>query len=271
MSTSPAREVLEDPAIAQRFVQARLLARATPHYPGAAPQTMERAYAIQDAAIALFPDRIVGWKVGGAPPALQAVLGVHRVAGPVFSKNVWQAAEGAATPLPAIEGGFAAVEAEFIARIGADTDPARLDWTTEDARDQEDAVFIGVELAGSSLPVINDLGSAVVASDFGNNAGMIIGPPLLDWRTRLDAIEVETFVDGVSVGVGGALLLAKGPMESVRFLLEHCARRGRPLKSGALVLTGAVTGVRRAFGGSDVVCDFRGVGRIESRIVTALV
>ena len=152
-----------DPAaIAQQFVAARLAARSTPDYPGVIPQSMAESYAIQDIAIGLFPDAVVGWKVGGVSPAQQETLGVHRLAGAIFARNVWPAPGDTVVPLPEIEGGFAAVESEFIARIGADADPAKTDWTIEEAVAAVDKVFVGVELAGSPLSAINDLGSAVV-------------------------------------------------------------------------------------------------------------
>ncbi len=268
MTAAPVQTPDADQAVAETFVSARLAARAVVDYPGEKPEQMARSYAIQDAAIALYPDQVVGWKVGGVPPAQQPTLGIHRLAGAIFAGNVWVAGE-APTPLPAIEGGFAAVEAEFIARIGADTDPAKTDWTVAEAADQIDAVFIGVELAGSPLSAINDLGSAVVASDFGNNGGLVIGPELTDWRDRMDAIQVETVIDGVSVGTGGSLSLAGGALESVRFLLEHCARWGRPLTAGTLVSTGAVTGVHRIYAGSESTCLFEGVGEVRCTVVKA--
>lgn len=268
MTAAPLQTPISDQAVAETFVNARLAARAVPGYPGEAPLQMARSYAIQDAAIALYPDRVVGWKVGGVPPAQQPALGIHRLAGAIFAGNVWTTG-AAPTPLPAIEGGFAAVEAEFIARIGADADPAKIEWTVEEAADQIDAVFIGVELAGSPLSAINDLGSAVVASDFGNNGGLVIGPELTDWRERMDAIQVETIIDGVSVGKGGAPSLAGGALESVRFLLEHCARWGRPLTAGTLVSTGAVTGVHRIYAGSESTCVFEGVGEVRCSVVKA--
>lgn len=249
-------------AVAERFVAARLAAEPVDGFPGGViPRTMAEGYGVQAAAIPLYPDQLVGWKVGGVAPALQAKLGVHRLAGAIFKGNVWKdAPEGVA--VPGIPGGFTAVEAEFIARIGKDADPAKLDWSVEEAADQIDAVFIGVEIAGSPLSEINDLGPTVVSSDFGNNAGLIIGEALENWRDRLDDIQVETIIDGVSVGTGGAPSLAGGAIESVRFLLEHCARWGRPLKAGTLVSTGAVTGVHRVDIGARAICDFKGVGQI---------
>lgn len=255
-------------AIAEAFVAARRAARALPGYPGEIPADLTRAYAIQEAAIGLCDARPVGWKVGGVAPDLQAALGAHRVAGAVLADSLWTAGE-APTPLPVIAGGFAAIEAEFVARIGPDVDPARTDWTLEAAADQVEAVFIGVELSGSPLSAINDLGPVVVASDFGNNLGLVVGPELTDWRARLDGIAVETVIDGISVGRGGSLSLAGGALESVRFLLEHRARQGRPLAPGTLVSTGAVTGVHRVGVGSAATCVFEGVGEIRCTTVAA--
>lgn len=268
MTKPPEQTKTEDRAVAATLVSARLEARAVVDYPGERPQAMARSYDIQDAAIALYPDRIAGWKVGGVPSEQQPSLGIHRLAGAIFAGNVWMAGEGP-TPLPAIEGGFAAVEAEFIARIGPDLDPAKTSWTLEEAADQIDAVFIGVELAGSPMSAINDLGSAVVASDFGNNGGLVIGPELTNWRDRLDEVRVETIIDGQSVGTGTARSLAGGALESVRFVLEHCARWGRPLTPGLLVSTGAVTGVHRVYAGSQSTCSFEGIGDIRCSVVKA--
>ena len=268
--SGPAAALSADHAdIARQFVEARLAARCTPDYPGAIPQSMAESYAIQDIAIGLFPDEVVGWKVGGVPPAQQPTLGIHRLAGAIFARNVWPAPGDTVVPRPESEGGFAAVESEFIARIGADADPAKTDWTIEEATAAVDKVFIGVELAGSPLSAINDLGSAVVASDFGNNGGLMIGPEVENWRERLDGIKVETVINGASVGTGGSLSLAGGAMESVRFLLEHCARWGRPLKAGTLVSTGAVTGVHRVHAGDEAVCIFKGIAELHCSVVRA--
>ena len=63
--------------------------------------------------------------------------------------------------------------------------------------------------------------------------------------------------------------LAGGAMESVRFLLEHCARWGRPLKAGTLVSTGAVTGVHRVHAGDEAVCIFKDIAELHCSVVRA--
>lgn len=259
----------EAESIAARFVDARLNRHATPDYPGQVPQDMASAYAIQDVAIELYPDAIVGWKVGMVPPQQQERLKTHRLAGPIFANNVWTASDQP-IDLPVIPGGFAAIEAEFVARVGA-VDPDKTDWTLEEAVAAVETLHIGIELAASPLPTINELGSAVVASDFGNNGGLVLGPAIEDWQARLDGIEVQTTLDGVVVGTAAASAIPMGILESVRFLIEHCSRRGRPVSAGTLISTGAVTGVHQAAIGSGGVCTFSGVGAIPCRVVQATV
>ncbi|MBU1347111.1 MAG: fumarylacetoacetate hydrolase family protein [Alphaproteobacteria bacterium] len=253
--------------IAARFVEARLSLTALPDYPGERPLDMAAAYATQEIAIGLFPDEIIGWKVGMVPPTQQPTLKAHRLAGPIFRRNLW-AVSSEPTPLPAIVGGFAAVEAEFVARIGK-VDPSRTDWTLDEATAAVTAMYIGVELAGSPLSTINDLGSAVVASDFGNNGGLVLGAEIQDWAARLDGIEVETVIDGEIIGKATADSIPMGILESVRFLIENLARRGRPVTEGALISTGAVTGVHRVEIGAQSLCAFSGVGEIHCSVIPA--
>ncbi len=58
------------------------------------------------------------------------------------------------------------------------------------------------------MAFINELGSTVVASDFGNNAGLIVGPEVKDWRERLGELQARTEIDGKTVGEGAAMSLA---------------------------------------------------------------
>jgi len=249
--------------VAREFVTARLAAAALPGFPGPVPADMAAGYGIQDLAIALWPDKVAGWKVGRIPIELQAELRAERVMGPVFSRNIWQAS-AAPTPLPVIAGGFAAVEAEYIFRIGRDAPPEKLTWTDDEALEYVEAELVGVEFAGSPLATINVLGPRVVASDFGNNAGLILGPEIPDWRTRKDDWPpCETFVDGVSVGRGSPASIPGRPQASLAFLMGACAARGRPLKRGQLVTTGAASGIHDIEAGQTARIAFGDLGEIH--------
>jgi 2-keto-4-pentenoate hydratase len=256
-------------AIARAFVEARSRASALAEYPGEVPDSMDAAYAIQDEAIGLWDDQIAGWKIGRIPDAWLERLKAPRLAGPIFRRAVWTAVEGETMDFPVFEGGFAAVEAEFILKLAKDAPADRTDWTAGDAADLVETLIVGVEPAGSPLATINVLGPPVVASDFGNNAGLILGREVSDWRERLMDLTCETFIEGQSVGKGGAATIPGGPLEALAFLLELNARRGRPLKAGDLISTGAATGIHDIVAGQSSRVVFNGVGEILCRAVPA--
>lgn len=257
--TSAARE------IAKSFVAARRAAEALPDFPGQPPADLASAYRVQDEAIALWPGRVAGWKIGRVPPHQVEMLGADRLAGPIFDRFVWQVRDAEDVRFPVYENGFAAVEAEYVFRIGQDAPPKKTQWTRDEAAALASALLVGVETAGSPLATINDLGATVVVSDFGNNHGLILGAEIPDWRAQLDrGLDCETYIDDERVGAGNANGGPDGPLDALVFLLGHLAERGKPLQAGQLVSTGAVTGVhdirigqraRVRFGGDvDIFC-----------------
>jgi 2-keto-4-pentenoate hydratase len=253
------------------LVDARLRAVALPAYPGGRPATLTDAYAVQDAAIALWPDDVCGWKIGLVQEEHRAAYGAERIAGPIFRDQLRLADNGEAIELPVFAGGFAAVEAEFILRIGRDAPSGARAWRAEEAAELVDTLHVGVECASSPLALINDLGPAVTASDFGNNAGLIVGPAIADWRDRPWAsLTGATFIVGQLAGSGAASLIPGGPFAALAFILEHCAARGRPLTSGQWISTGATTGVHAIKPGQSAQIDFGVYGQIRCTMVKAL-
>ena len=250
-------------AIARAFVAARHAATPLAGFPGAVPTSLDDAYACQDAAIGLWADDIAGWKVGRIPEALTSVLGADRLIGPIFARTVRIAEGGRPARFPVFSGGFAAVEAEYVVRLAHDAPADRAHWTVDEARDLVGDIHIGIEAAGSPLSTINALGPTVVVSDFGNNAGLIVGPPIPDWRNCPDdALTSAAWVDGKLVGRGGAANLIDGPLGSLCFALEIGARRGRPLRAGMWISTGATTGIHDIIAGQSARLVFDGFGEI---------
>jgi 2-keto-4-pentenoate hydratase len=74
----------------------------------------------------------------------------------------------------------------------------------------------------------------------------------------------ETFIDGVSVGKGGAASIPGSPLAALAFLLGHVASRGRPLKKGMLVTTGASTGIHDIAAGRELPRRLRSVRKRQS-------
>jgi 2-keto-4-pentenoate hydratase len=238
----------DDRGIARQLVQARLGARALPTYPGPLPQGLDQGYVRQDIAISLWPAPIAGWKVGKIGDDWAARLGEDRLVGPIFADNLQEAGASAAR-FPVIAGGV------------ADAPPGKTDWSEDEAAALVAELRVGVELAGSPLPDINRLGPAVVVSDFGNNAGLVLGPRIADWRRHGDhSLHCETFIGGQSVGTGRASSIVGGTLAALRFALARCARRGLPLRAGQLVSTGAATGIHDILAGDVARVAFAGAG-----------
>lgn len=267
---APADHAADPAAIAAAFVGARRAARALPDFPGRVPASLAAGYAVQDQAIARWPDTLVGWKVGYIAPARRDASGEDRLVGPIFSRAVWPLADGGTLDVPVFAGGFAAVEAEYVFVLAADAPPDRLAWDEDAAAALVGSLHIGIETAGSPLATINQLGPTVVVSDFGNNHGLVLGPEIPDWRARSAAsLRCATSIEGRLVGEGGADAVPGGLLAAFAFALGRCARRGLPLRRGMLVSTGAATGIHDILPGESARIDFAGDGVLACRAVAA--
>ena len=246
--------------------------RATrlPAFPGTDSAGFASGLCHQDAAIGLWPDEIAGWKVGRVAPEFEDQLRPHRLAGPDLLESSCAGGRQRARRFPVFAGGFAAVEAEFVfeicARCAGRQD--RLDAGRgrgvgrchahrrrdggQPARDHQRA---GTDGRGDRLR---------------QQCRTDPGPAIADWRAHTEAIwSARASSTGESVGAARASTFPGGPVEALRFLLEHCARRGRPLKAGMLVSTGAATGIHDIAAGQRAQVDFGRDGEIACLAVAA--
>ena len=258
----------EAAAIAAAFVEARLRGVSLPEFPGAIPADLVAAYAVQDLAIARWPDRVVGWKVGYIGADRRDGSGDERLLGPIFARQVQPGAGD--VELPVFVGGFGAIEAEYVLRLEADAPADRMDWTPADTAAVPATLHIGLEVASSPLATINQLGPRVVVSDFGNNNGLVMGGEIPGWREIPEAaLTAECWIDGERVGTGGATTLPGGLLAAYAFALSRSARRGRPLRAGDLIATGNATGIHDVRVGQSVRVSFGEHGEIAGVAVAA--
>lgn len=254
--------------VAAAFVRARRNAGFMEAYPGALPPDLASAYRCQDEAIALWADTIVGWKVGWIAEPSSVQFGAQRLVGPIFQRSLYSQSGPAPVRVGVFARGFAAVEAEFVFELAADAPSDQFDWSAESAGQLVKTMYVGIEIASSPLAHINDYGPAVVASDFGNNAGLLLGPEVHDWHSRpLEQLDCESLIDGASVGRGSAASVNGGPLAGLAFALRCNAQRGRPLRAGDYVTTGATTGVHGIATGQCAEAIFSGVGSLRCQAV----
>lgn len=257
-------------AIARALVASRRVQTGIGLFPGSLPTELDDAYDIQALAVAAWPDRIAGWKVGRINEPLANRLGANRFIGPVFARAINRVVEGL-TPFPICTDGFGAFEAECVAILGKDIEPDRTDWTAAEARSVIQFLHIGVEVAGSPIASINALGPLASIAAFGNNAGLILGPAIDSWESLTSTgLRCTVHIDGMEAGKGSAADLPGGPFAALAFALNQAARLNLPLARGEFVLTGAITGVHPITIGQNCCADFGVLGRIDCVGVAAI-
>lgn len=252
-------------AIARAFVDARRSWTPIPDFPGTPPTTIADAYRVQDLALAMGMRPVGGWKVGRINPPDDAILGANRLSGPIFADAIVSAGDDA-PEMPVFDRGFAAAESEFVFRLKLPedrsiptSDEQTLAWVSE-AR-------IGIEIASSPYPAVNDDGPCVTICDHGNNAGLVLGASIAPsmWLA-LREVETETMVNGRSLARTTAASMLDGPLGAVRFLLANLQSRGIAPVDGWWISSGAVTGVHEVQPGDVVNARFHGIGEVCSRI-----
>ena len=252
--------------VAARFVEARRDGAGFADYPGPVPRTLADAYAVQQAATTMWADGIAGWKVGRIAAPLSDRLACDRFIGPIFARTVTQA--GGTAAFPAFVGGFAAFEAEFVILAAADAPAGKTIWTADEAGAIAGAMHVAVEVAGSPLASINDLGPLATIAGFGNNNGLILGPEVPGWRDLPpERLACAAHVDGTLIRQATAAAIPGGPLAAFAVALGAAAAIGMPLRTGALISTGAVTGIIPVAVGQHCLADFGVLGTIATIVV----
>jgi 2-keto-4-pentenoate hydratase len=265
MST-PAAEDL----VAAELVAARREGRSLTRLPGVVPASMAEAYRIQDLAMSRWQDSLVGWKIGYISADLRTAGDPDRLVGPIWRQQYHLSEEHAsAVEVGIFASGFAAVEAELIIRLEQDLPaPERGGWTAEVAAGLEQQLLVGIEVASSPIPDINSLGPTVIAADFGNNNGLVLGSILAD-QPGGAPVWVACYIDGQLMGEGTAENLPGGIHHGLATALNVLASRGQPVRAGMVFATGAITGIHPIRPEQLCRVDVRGGPSVELRTADA--
>lgn len=250
--------------VARALLAARAKKTPLTVYPGAYPETLGSAYAIQDAALALDGRVVGGWKVGRIAADLVERYGDNRLTGPIFADEIFDGSTGAVPAMPVYASGFAAAEAEVLLRFSEVGDG---DYDIDSVKDCIAEVRTGIEIASSPFAGINRHGPAVTASDYGNNKGLVLGPVIPGWRDKdLVRMPVEMRIDGAPVGAATMEAMLDGPFGSALFLIRTLRARGIAIPPGTWVSAGAITGIHEVTPGQTAEAIFDGNMRVTCAI-----
>jgi len=252
--------------ISERLVEARKAAISLPAFPGQLPSDTKTAYAIQHQSINSWPDEVSGWKVGGISPLFLEQFSANRLAGPIFKSQTLMAPDSRAVTASVFENGFAAVEAEFVIRTAVPLRPSEPVKTREELKKCIASVHVGVEIASSPMADINELGPGAIISDFGNNAGLIVGPQIMNWRERAaEDIDISVVINGVEAGAIRTCI-SEDAFNAFEFLSELSHARGIELPAGTLVTCGALSGIHDVEIGDQASVVFADLGKLDVRV-----
>lgn len=255
-------------AIARAFTDARRAGKALPAFPGEIPGDLVAAYHVQDRAIGLWSDTVVGWKVGYIAAERRDGSGDERLLGPIFKRQLWNDT-GGTSDIPVFVGGFGAVEAEYVLELLEDAPAGQLHWSRNRPKR-----CLRASTSAWKWPAVRSPPST-------NSVRAWWWPTLattMAWCWARDrrltardenSLRAETLIEGEVVGTGGATRLPGGLRAAYAFALSRSALRGRPLRKGDLIATGNATGIHDIEAGQTALVRFAGFGDIACRAVPA--
>lgn len=226
------------------------------------PKSVADGDAIQDALAELWGLEVSGWKVGAASEAAMAMLKTDApFAGRVFAPYLLESP--AEVSVSALHKQM--VECEFAFRLGRDLPPRAECYTHEEVLDAVDAAYPAIEIVNDYWVDGFALGVAHLVADNGSNGGLVLGPPIPDWRGRdLAAHRVTLSLDGAQAAEGqGSAILGGDPTQTLAWLANDLSRRGIGMTAGQVTTTGTVTGMTPCKPGQTAVGDYGDAGTVS--------
>jgi len=223
------------------------------------PADLDEAYAIRKAFEAIEIGRgrgeVVGYKIGLTTPIMQKLCGVDEPCfGAIFASEVHHRRATLATTNYCRLG----VETEVAVRLGEDL--------PEGGAHQRGAA--AVESCMAAIEVLEDLrhdykrltAAAMVAGNVWN-AGVVLGPPVTDWR-RLDlaGLSARLTINGREIGRGKGADVMGNPLNALAWLAGKLVTAGTPLRRGMIVMTGSMVPIQFPAAGDRAVVEVEGLG-----------
>ena len=226
------------------------------------PADLDEAYrlrqAFEEIGVARGRGAVAGFKIGLTTPIMQRLCGVEEPCyGAIFANEVHHRR----AELPTGNYCRLGIETEIAVRLGADL---------PDGRDAA-RVAGAVESAMAAIELLEDLrhdykrlsAAAMVAGNVWN-AGVVLGPPVTDWR-RLDlaALTARLRINDREIGQGRGADVMGNPLNALAWLADKRAAQGMPLKRGTVVMTGSMVPIQFPAAGDHAVVEVEGLGTAE--------
>jgi 2-keto-4-pentenoate hydratase len=226
------------------------------------PADLDEAYRIRQQFEAIETVRgrgaVAGFKIGLTTPIMQRLCGVDEPCyGAIFAGEVHH--------------GHAELATASYCRLGIETEIAvRLGEDLPHGSDRE-RVAAAVESAMAAIELLEDLrhdykrlsAAAMVAGNVWN-AGIVLGPPIADWkRFDLAQLTARLTINGGEIGHGRGGDVMGNPLNALAWLADKRAAQGMPLRRGQVVMTGSMVPIQFPAAGDHAVVEVAGLGTAE--------
>ena len=234
-----------------------------------APRTLEEAYAIQDAFVALRAQKLgalAGYKVALTSEEMRRFVGVNEPqAGMMFESTILR------SPARVRAADYVRLIVEFEVAVVIDEDLPTVDrpFSRERVARAVGAVMPALEIADDRDADYKKLREHPLdlIADNAWNEGAVLGFPVTDWRgIDLGAIRGVATLNGRTIGEGRGADCMGHPLDSLAWLANHLASIGRGLVRGDVAITGSIITSKFPKSGESVRFELEHLGAVELEV-----
>jgi 2-keto-4-pentenoate hydratase len=236
---------------------------------GCAPRTVEEAYAMQDTfttLLAATQSPLVGYKIALTTPVMQQMVGFHEpIAG-----SIVQTIRHSPCTIRSAEYMHLGVECEIAVQLGRTLPATSAPWSRAHVADAIGTVMAAFEIVDDRNANYAHLAAQIfsVIADNAWNAGIVLGPPVTDWRSLdLAAVRGTMRINGHIVGEGHGRDVMGHPLEALTWLANMLAARGKSLAERMVIITGSIVSTKFIQPGDTVQAVVEGLGEVHLNVV----
>jgi 2-keto-4-pentenoate hydratase len=218
------------------------------------PDSIEEAYAIQDALVQ--GEEIGGWKI--APTAAGQVPRCSIIAASRFAKD--------GSTLPS-ELRVPEVEVEVAFRLCRDLPGIAEPCTRQDVIDAIGSTHVAFEILDSRFLDRKKVSALTALADGQSNCLVIIGEGIRGYPAS-SSLRPSLTMGGARFEVEKALPENDALLGAVAWLAGHAATRGHPLRTGQIIITGARVGPFPIKPSTTLEAELAGIGRVRTELLT---
>ncbi len=226
-----------------------------------APRDLAEAYAGQEAYYRLAEGTygpVAGAKIATTTKVMQALMGItHPCAGAIFQRTIH------ASPARLATADFVnlRIESEIALHLGADLPASGAPWTRARVAPAVTAAMPAFELIEDRNANYKETNAHSLIVENCWNGGIVIGRPVAGFP-NLVGIRGSLTINGEHIGNGSA----EDPFDTLAWLANTLAERGRGLSAGMVVITGSVIPTVSVAPGDRVVFSVEGLGEVVADV-----